>query len=140
MDYAEQTVVLSLAALRKLRFPIDGKARPDCDSAARTVLAALALASATLAAESGFDLRSRCLLWPNDIMKWELLEKPEKPPIEFTLETEIAIKLLEEAIAKAEEHGLVWQKEPVKLTPSSNLVALLKKSQELAAKTPALGE
>jgi CRISPR-associated protein Csb1 len=137
MDYAEQTVVLSLAALRKLRFPIDGKTTPDRDSAARTVLAALALTAVTLAAESGFDLRSRCLLWPKDVMKWELLEKPGVPPTEFTLEAEVAIKLLGEAIANAEEQGLVWQKEPVKLTPSSHLVALLKKSQELAAKAPA---
>ena len=70
-------------------------------------------------------------------MKWELLEKPGVPPTEFTLEAEVAIKLLGEAIANAEEQGLVWQKEPVKLTPSSHLVALLKKSQELAAKAPA---
>jgi hypothetical protein len=33
--------------------------------------------------------------------------------------------------------GLVWQKEPVKLTPSKNLVDLLKRSQDIAAKTPA---
>ena len=137
MDYAEQTVVLSLAALRKLRFPIDGKTTPNRDSAARTVLAALALTAVTLAAESGFDLRSRCLLWPKDVMKWEFLEKPGMLPTEFTLDAENAIKLLSEAIAKAEKQGLIWQKEPVKLTPSSHLVALLKRSQELAAKAPA---
>jgi CRISPR-associated protein Csb1 len=70
-------------------------------------------------------------------MKWELLEKPGMPPTEFTLEAEIAIKLLSEAIVNAEKYGLVWQKDAVKLTPSPNLVALLKKSQEIAAKTPA---
>jgi CRISPR-associated protein Csb1 len=137
MDHAEQTVVLSLPALRKLRFPVDGKTTPERDAAARTVLAALALTAATLAAESGFDLRSRCLLWPTDVMKWELLETPGKAPTEITLTAKDAIKLLEEAVAAAEKLGLVWQNEPVKLTPSPNLVALLKRSQDIAAKTPA---
>lgn len=137
VDYAEQTVVLSFPALRKLRFPVDGKTTPEGDAAARTVLAALALTAATLAAESGFDLRSRCLLWPTDVMKWELLETPGKAPAEFTLKAADAIKLLGEAVAAAERLGLVWQKVPVKLTPSANLVALLKRSQDIAAKAPA---
>lgn len=136
IDYAEQTVVLSLPALRKLRFPVDGKTTPERDTAARTVLAALALTAATLAAESGFDLRSRCLLWPESVLKWELLEKPGQKPTEISLTSEDAIKLLTEAVAAAEKHGLVWHKEPIKLIPSPNLVALLKKSQDIAAKTP----
>lgn len=136
LDYAEQTLVLSLPALRKLRFPVDGKTTPERDAAARTVLAALALTAATLAAESGFDLRSRCLLWPTDLMKWELLEIPGKAPTTFILTAEDAIKLLTQAVEAAEKLGLVWQKEPVRLTPSPNLVALLKRSQDIAAKTP----
>ena len=136
LDYAEQTIVLSLPALRKLRFPVDGKTDPKRDDAARTVLAALALTAAALAAESGFDLRSRCLLWPTEVMKWELLEKPGQTPEMFTLTSDAAIKLLGEAVNAAEKLGLVWQKEPVKLTPSENLVALLKRSQDIAAKTP----
>ena len=42
VDYAEQTIVLSLPALRKLRFPVEGKVTLERDVAARTVLAALA--------------------------------------------------------------------------------------------------
>jgi len=137
VDYAEQTIVLSLPALRKLRFPVDGKTTPERDAAARTVLAALALTAAALAAESGFDLRSRCLLWPTNVMKWELLETPGKAPTEFTLTAEAAIKLLGEAVTAAEKLGLVWQRDAVKLTPSPNLVALLKRSQDIAAKMPA---
>lgn len=137
VDYAEQTAVLSLPALRKLRFPVDGKTTPERDAAARTVLAALALTATALAVESGFDLRSRCLLWPTDAMKWELLETPGKAPTVFTIAAGDAIELLAEAVAAAEKLGLVWQKDPVKLTPSPNLVALLKRSQDIAAKTPA---
>ena len=137
VDYAEQTVVLSLPALRKLRFPVDSKTTPERDAAARTVLAALALTATALAVESGFDLRSRCLLWPTDTMKWELLETPGETPAVFTITSSDAIKLLTDAVAAAEKLGLVWQKEAVKLTPSPNLVALLKRSQDIAAKTSA---
>ena len=54
--------MLSLAALRRLRFPIGGAAKPETDLAARTVLAALALTAVCLLDEEGYDLRSRCLL------------------------------------------------------------------------------
>jgi len=70
-------------------------------------------------------------------MKWELLETPGATPTEFTITAEAAIKLLGEAVAAAEKLGLVWQKDPIKLTPSPNLQALLKRSQDIAAKTPA---
>ena len=129
LDYAEQTVVLSLPALRKLRFPVDGETTPERDAAARTVLAALALTAATLAAESGFDLRSRCLLWPTEVMEWELLEMPGKPPAAVRLTAAEAVELLRESVASAEKLGLFWQSEPVKLTPSPNLVALLERSR-----------
>src|SRR5579884_2411365 len=64
MAYAEQTVVLSLAALRRLRFPVQNanSDQTTIDDAARTVLAALALAAVCSLDREGFDLRSRCLL------------------------------------------------------------------------------
>jgi CRISPR-associated protein Csb1 len=46
LAYAEQQTVLSLAALRRLRFPVKGAENADIvDSVARTVLAALGLAA-----------------------------------------------------------------------------------------------
>ena len=72
-------------------------------------------------------------------MKWQLLDKPGSAPAEFTITAQDAIKLLAEAVATAEKQGLFWQKEAVRLIPSPNLVALLKRSQDIAAKTPAEG-
>ncbi|MBL9145345.1 MAG: type I-U CRISPR-associated protein Cas7 [Verrucomicrobiaceae bacterium] len=134
IDYAEQVTVLSLPALRRLRFPIDGKTTVARDKAGRTVLAALALTSAALAAESGFDLRSRCLLWPEGPITWELLQTPGAAPKKITLTSADAIKLLKEAVAEAKEQGLEWFGGTIPLTPAPNLVALLKKSQDIAAK------
>lgn len=140
IEYAEQTIVLSLIALRRLRFPLNGQASPEVDSASRTVLAALALCAATLAAEKGLDLRSRCLLWPDGPMKWELLANPGATPDKFTLDGESSIGLLNQAVAYAAKLGVTWAHEPIKLKPSKSLVELVRRSQEQAAKGEAAEE
>lgn len=132
-DYAEQTTVLSLPALRRLRFPVNGGSpTPETDAAGRTVLAALALTASALAAEDGYDLRSRCLLWPEEELQWELLEKPGSVPSILTFDADSAVRVLKEAVAAAEKIGLSWRKEPLKLTPAPQLVELLQRSQEIA--------
>jgi len=140
MEYAEQTTTLSLICLRRLRFPLNGAPSADKDAAARTVLAALGLAAATLAFESGVGLRSRCLLWPDGPMEWELLERPGATPARFSLTGDAAIKLLNDAIASAEAVKLPWTKNPIVLKPSTgkgrpeNLVELVRLSQLEATK------
>ncbi len=133
---AEQTIVLSFPALRRLKFPIDnipdGKTQEDVNVAARTVLAALGLCAAALAAESGLDLRSRCLLWPTESLSWELLGKPGTKKDGITLEKEDAIRLLNESITAAKAVGLIWAEAPLRLIPSDDLVKLVVKSQQLA--------
>jgi len=129
---AEQTVVLSLPVLRRLRFPVNGKLDPKVDIAARTALAALGLCSAAMAAEAGLDLRSRCLLWPETDMTWTLLDR--KSGDDFTLSADAAIKLLREAVVAAKSVNLPWRDEPLVLEPSEQLVKLVVKSQQLAAK------
>ena len=134
LEYAEQLTTLSLIALRRLRFPLNGKNAPEIDAAARTVLAALGLCAATLAFESGMGLRSRCLLWPDGPMTWELLAKPGEEPQTFTLMAETAIKLLKDAIAAAETQGLKWETEPIMLQPQRKLLDLVRLSQVEATK------
>jgi CRISPR-associated protein Csb1 len=130
IDRAEQTIVLSLPALRRLRFPIDGKLDRKVDIAAQTVLVALGLCAAALADDAGLDLRSRCLLYPEQDLKWNLLDR--KANGEFALPAEDAIKLLNDAIAAAREAGLPWREEVLTLRPSDQLVKLVVKSQQLA--------
>jgi CRISPR-associated protein Csb1 len=131
---AEQTVVLSFPALRRLRFPLEGNLDPKVDDAARTVLAALGLCAAALAAEAGLDLRSRCLLWPTAPLSWELLGKPGQIEKDLTLEADEAIQLLKAAIEDAtnEKIKLPWRTNPLRLIPSDDLVRLVVKSQQLA--------
>jgi CRISPR-associated protein Csb1 len=130
---ALQTTVLSLPGLRRLRFPLNGKTEPTVDIAARVALAALALCAAALAREQGCDLRSRCQLVPTQPNIWELLDQPGQTPQQFVLSASAAIDLLKAAVAQVKSAKLPWLEEELKLDPSPQLVALVKKSQELAA-------
>lgn len=132
IEYAEQLTTLSLIALRRLSFPVNGAAFPEANQAGRAVLAALGLCAATLAFESGMGLRSRCLLWPVKAIEWELLDKPGQEPQRFSLDRSSALRLVQDAYADSKAAGLGWMEEPLTLKPSEKLVDLVRKSQELA--------
>lgn len=127
--FAEQTIVLSLPALRRLRFPVDGEQSTERDNAARTVLAALGLCAAALADDAGLDLRSRCLLYPDQDLTWTLLNRNGGG--DFTLSAKKALVLFSDAVAAATKTGLPWREEPLVLKPSEQLVKLVVKSQRL---------
>jgi CRISPR-associated protein Csb1 len=129
-----QTTVLSLAALRRLRFPLDGApdSDPKADQAARVVLAALGLAAATLSREEGADLRSRCQLFPTEAFVWHLLDTPGTAPKDYTLDGAATVALLNAAVAEARALGLPWEGD-ITLTPHPDLVRLVRRSQESAA-------
>jgi CRISPR-associated protein Csb1 len=131
---AIQTTVLSLATLRRLRFPLGGSTESDpaVDAAARTALAAIGLAAATLAREEGADLRSRCQLVPTEAFVWNLLDRPGEEPNHFELTGDEAIALCNQAIEAAKAAGLPWEGE-IQLRPSSELIELVSRSQTLAA-------
>ena len=133
VSIAKQTTVLSLAALRRLRFPLDGAAGSDheTDVSARAALAALGLAAGTLA-RNDVDLRSRCQLFAQTKPTWELLDRPAEPPKAFDLDQDAALRLLADAIEEAKKAGLPWEDE-IKLTPSAELVELVRRSQQLAS-------
>ena len=133
LSKARQTTTVSLAVLRRLRFPLDGTADSDrnVDLAARTVLAALGLAAGTLA-RSDVDLRSRCHLFADQKPIWALLDRPGETPREFELDADSGLDLLKQAIAAARDAGLPWDGE-VELMPSPDLVELVRRSQELAS-------
>lgn len=130
IDHAEQTVVLSLPALRRLRFPDDqGKEAPDRNDTARTVLAALALAAVAHQREQGYDLRSRCLLIPEGLAPFELIANDGKIDT-YGLTAAQADVLLEDTIKAAKAKGLPWEENTITLEPEERLVELVRKSRE----------
>ncbi len=131
--YAEQTTVLSLAALRRLRFPADGgkPSQPDADLAARTVLAALALAAVAHQIDPpDYFLRSNCQLVLEAEPAFELLASANKTE-SFSLSAAQADALFAEAVKHAKKAGLPWREEKIVLQPKKALVDLVRRSREL---------
>jgi len=140
LDYAQQTTVLSLPALRRLRFPKDtsGKTvsrdkRAEVEERAHVALAALALAGVVLQSDDGFDLRSRCALVPEGPFGLEMIDRDGGVSEPFSLSPEDAVSLVTDASAAATEVGMGWRAEPIDLVPATKLVALIRKSREVAA-------
>lgn len=133
IDEAKHTVVLSLAALRRLGFAAGA-------TEARMVLAALGLL-ASLASESrGHDLRSRCLLVPKkgSALKLEAVGRDgETTPL--TLDLEAAINLYNDAVAALPQE-VKFEKAAgealAELTPSPKLTELVRSSRRLVAVNP----
>jgi CRISPR-associated protein Csb1 len=141
-DYALQTTVLSIPALRRLRFSSDaagnhleGDRRIAAERAARTSLAALALAAIAEQCDRGYDLRSRSLLVPEEGhgLVFELLPANGGESQRCTVSSAAAAALVAEASAEATKHGLPWEREPLKLKPAPKLAALIRESRKRAA-------
>lgn len=138
VDYAEQLTVLSLPALRRLRFAttadgerLEGDNRRNAEDAARTLLAALALAAIAYQRDSGYDLRSRCALRALGPLNLELLPSDGGEAKSFSLDRETAKELLDQAKQAAAALGMSWPAEPLTLTPAPKLVGLIRKSRQL---------
>jgi len=130
IDEAKHTVVLSLAALRRLGFATGA-------TEARTVLAALGLL-AVLASESrGHDLRSRCLLVPKkgSALKLEAVGR-DGSTTDLALDLDGAIALYDAAVGELPD-GLKFETAAgialADLTPSPKLADLVRRSRALAA-------
>lgn len=141
VDYALQTTVLSLPALRKLRFlqsadgrALTGKARVEAERAVRTSLAALAIAGIVEQRERGYDLRSRSFLIP---------EKGYAPALEivpaiggegqrFSIDRDGALALVEQAAKEATAAGFPWKREPITLIPAPKFADLIRESRRRA--------
>ncbi|NUN15623.1 MAG: type I-U CRISPR-associated protein Cas7 [Myxococcales bacterium] len=141
IDSAEQTTVLSLVALRQLRFvsavdgtPLGGSERLVAEKAARTALAALGLAAVVELFAQGFHLRSRSLLVPSRPLEIELVPTTGGQVVTYSLTQDQAAELLNAAHAKAKAVGMEWEREPFSLLPAPKLVDLIRKSRELSRK------
>lgn len=125
IDYALHTAVITCAGLRRLRFP-----QVKDENAGRTVLAALGLVALTLQDEAGYALRSRCDLVrePGSSAPFEIVHA-DGTAEQFEIEADGAIALFTEAVKAAQQAGLRWHEQPVRLTPQDRLVELVARSR-----------
>lgn len=135
--FARQIGVLSLPALRRLRFPLDGG--KDVSLPARMTLAALGLAAIARQWKTGFSLRSRCDLVPAGDMRLELVRPGASK--EFSLSTEAAEQLVYKCAEEAHKAGLPWpplqstgpwRDGELTLRPNGELVKVIAESRRLA--------
>lgn len=134
---ARQTSVLSLAALRRLRFAHVGR---EATLAARTAVAALGVAAIAYGYEMDFDLRSRCLLVPQHALSVELVRRDGSEPAIVELGRELSASLVERAAAEAAIAGIGWEAGETRLVPAPKLVELLRRSREVSAREGAVSD
>jgi CRISPR-associated protein Csb1 len=145
VQFARQITVLSLPALRRLRFPVanvSAEEQAKANVEARTTLAALGLAAVARQWSAGFSLRSRCDLVPRGGLVLNLLTAGHSDP--FTLSIEEASTLVYDASDAARRCGLPWptgaseaqwENGRLNLTPMKELAEAVTKSRKLAAAT-----
>ena len=126
-DHAEQTVVITLAGLRRLRFggPIER------DTAGRALIAALGLVALLEQDAQGYALRSRCDLVCDGPAPLEIVHADGTTQA-VTLTRDEARALYAEAVKAAEAAGFTLSPEPVRLTPQDKLVHIVRESMTRA--------
>lgn len=128
---ARQTTVLSLAALRRLKF---ADASREAAVAARTAVAALGVAAMAYGYEMDFDLRSRCLLIPEQSPLIEFMRRDGTEPEVVEIDRAASAELVSQAANGAAEVGIGWETDEIKLLPAPKLVELLRRSRDVAAR------
>lgn len=131
IDFALRSAVISLPALRRLRFPVGGEQSAERNRAAQTVLAALGLFAITRQYEQGTFLRSRCDLVPekNELTIERVSAATVSDEDKLTLSSDAAIEIYNEAVNAAKVAGLPWQVDAIALTPSDDLIGLVVESR-----------
>lgn len=130
-----QTTVISLAALRRLRFKGHDRA---AEIAARTAIAALGVAAIAYQIEIDYDLRSRCLLIPTHPLRIELLGRDGTAGENVDVNRNCAANLVAGAAKLAAEAGIGWETDDIRLVPAPKLLELIKRSREVSvAEQPA---
>ena len=121
---AKLTAVITLAGMRRLRFPVDGAFDKERDYAARAVLAAMGLFALARQNENGYDLRSRCCLKAPTKPRFEFVRNAASDE-RFEIDAQSARETLKIALKEAEKFGLPWHTEKMLFYPNEHLQKIL---------------
>lgn len=127
LEYALHIAVLSLPAIRRLRF---GDWDATRTAVAHTLLAALGILAITLQRREGYDFRSRCTLVPEGPAPLELV-LADGTARAHALSVADAHALFAAALAEARAAGIPWPEDATVLAPMPKLVQLVRASQEV---------
>lgn len=124
ISHAIHSAVISIPAIRKLHFPVDGKENPEANNKGRSVIMALALSALSHSIEQGYDLRSRCLLVPQGEPQYEFIDSKGNASA-FSISAEKADSILNNAIDEARNAGLPWLDHDVILNANPRFMRLI---------------
>ena len=133
---ALQTTVISLAALRRLRFRGFNR---NAEAAARTAIAALGIAAIAYQHELDFDLRSRCLLLPQHLPRIEMLARDGSAGKILSMDRTTAVQVFKDAASNAAAAGIGWETEEIRLVPAPKLIELIRRSRSVSAEEQVAG-
>ncbi len=126
-DYAEQTAVITLAGLRRLRF---GE-KAERNAAARCFIAALGLLALAEHDAQGYALRSRCDLVCEGVAPLELV-RADGTTQEIEFDREAVTKLYADALERVRGAGFEFPPGPIMLAPQTKLVRIVEESMKRA--------
>ncbi|WP_435103726.1 type I-G CRISPR-associated RAMP protein Csb1/Cas7g [Arhodomonas sp. AD133] len=131
--YALQSSLVSLAAVRRLRFEDDqGQLDLQRDRAGQVSTVALGLYGLLAQMEAGYFLRSGCDLIPTSTPTLEVVGRTLEEVEHFAIGPNDARALLERSLEEAEEVGLAWRRETMSVTADDRLQVLVRRSRETA--------
>ena len=133
---AQQTTLISFAALRRLRFKGFSL---EAEKAARSAIAALGVAAIAYQYETDFDLRSRCLLLPTHPPRLELLSRDGSAGEVVEVDKTTASGILSVAATHAAAAGIGWETGDIRLVPAPKLVELIRRSRKVSATEQSAG-
>ncbi|MGE0759030.1 MAG: type I-U CRISPR-associated RAMP protein Csb1/Cas7u [Pirellulaceae bacterium] len=141
VDFVRHSFVLSLPALRRLRFLGKPGQPSKADAAAHAALAALALAACLGQDESGYALRSRCDLVPEPEQStgFELVQA-DGSAVPLTVDLPTACTLFSRGVETATTHGLTMRGGDLILQPQDKLLEMVRRSRQQALRGEAESE
>ena len=128
MDHALQIATISLPALRECRFPNGGKPSAERNWAGRLMLAALGVRMLAAQVERGYDLRSGCLLAPEQEPELELVDHLGQTVEHWPVLSVPSSEILSAAIDAGRQQGIEWSANGMSLTASEEQLELLRQS------------
>ncbi|MGE4046218.1 MAG: type I-U CRISPR-associated RAMP protein Csb1/Cas7u [Acetobacteraceae bacterium] len=133
VDFVRHSFVLSLPALRRLRFLGRPGQVSNADADAHAALAALALAACLGQDEAGYALRSRCDLTPEPDQPhgFELVQADGRST-PLGLDLQAVCDLFAGAVRNAARHGLAMRDGDLILQPQEKLLEMVRRSRQQA--------
>lgn len=127
---ALQTSLISLAAVRRLRFEqTDGTLNDSLDHEGRTATVALGLYGLLAQMEAGYNLRSGCDLLPVEDPSLEVIGRSLQETVRYPISAPAAKGVLDRALEQAHSQGLHWRDHAITAVADERLVTLIERSR-----------